>query len=74
VWLEAERHGESHATGSKDYRPYLLGPDNCFMAGDTYHESNVRADQRGCCFNGYRGDRMGYKPLVVIGGGAARFG
>ena len=38
------------------------------MASDAYYGAKAGADQRSCCFNGHRGDRMDHKPVVMIGG------
>lgn len=60
-------HGDtSHATGSNDHWPYLRATYNRPMARDAYYGSNAGANQRSRCFNGYRSDRMGHKPLVMI--------
>jgi hypothetical protein len=36
------------------------------MASDAYYGSKAGADQRSRCFNGYRGDYMAHKPMVMI--------
>ena len=63
--FNAERTEISHATGSKDHRPYLRSPYNRPMASHAYYRSNARSDQCRRRFNGYRGDGMGHKPLVI---------